>query len=106
MKELIKYYTYEQKNDYSNKFVLREKLKYGRQKNYFDTPEEATNHFNKSQEIAIKKYNKIMDGIEKLKEEMGDFDIYAWAHADDDSGLDYGATIEINVNEYDFIFYL
>lgn len=104
MRELKKYYMYEHKDNYSDKFVIVERMLYSRRYNCFDTPEEATKHFKESEKIALEKYNKIMDGIQSLKESMGDFSIEAWANADDDTGLDYGAMIEIIVNGYDFTF--
>lgn len=104
MKELKRYYVYEHKNNYSDKFVLNTINSKYRYKNYFDTPEEATKHFKESEKIALEKYNKIVDGIQSLKESIGDFSIEAWANSDDDTGLDYGTMIEISVNGYSFTF--
>lgn len=104
MNELKIYYRYEPKNDYSNIFVLREVKSRGRQYNCFETKEEAKKHFEESEKIANERYNKIMDSIERLKEKIGDFSIDGWAYAQDDSGLEYGGCIEIEVNKYKFSF--
>lgn len=104
MIELKKYYRYEHKDDYSDKFVIVKKMLCGRGYNCFDTPEEATKHFKESEKIALEKYNKIIDGIQLLKELIGDFSIEVWANSYGDTGLDYGALIKITINGYDFTF--
>ena len=97
------YYYYELQNDWNDKFVLRDRYTKYKQKNYFDTPEEATKHFKESEQIARAKYSCAIQKINEMKEYFG-FSIGAWAYAHDDSGLEYGAQIEIEVNGYVFVF--
>lgn len=104
MNELKTYYRYEHKNEYSDIFVLKEIKSRGRQYNCFDTKEEAKKHFEEARRVANEKYNKIMDEIEEVKEKYGHFSINGWAYANDDSGLEYGGCIEINVSGYEFSF--
>lgn len=103
MNEEKTFYTYDD-NNYRYVLALRTvKSKY-RYNNYFETPEEVTKHFKEAQEISQERYSKIMQGMEELKEKFGDFSICSWAWAHDDSGLEHGIKLEINVNGYNFEF--
>ena len=104
MNERKLYYRYEDKNENTGIFVLRERMLFGRQCNCFETKEDATNHFKEAEKIANEKYDKIMDEIVALKDIVGDFSIDGWAEANDDSGLCYGGIIEFEVNGYSFTF--
>ena len=46
---------------------------YGANKNCFISKEEAKTHFEEANKIALEKYENIIDGINKLKESLGDF---------------------------------
>ncbi|RHB42013.1 hypothetical protein DW886_15775 [Enterocloster aldenensis] len=100
--EKKKYYRYE---PYDNGyFILKEKMLYRADKNCFLTKEEAANHFENAQETALDKYEKIMNGICRLKEEVGDFTYDCDVYVHDDSGLETRMYIEFNVDGYDFRF--
>ncbi|MBE7728070.1 MAG: hypothetical protein E7244_27885 [Enterocloster citroniae] len=96
------YYRYEP-DDYGT-FIIKEHILYGPKRNCFLTKEEATNHFENAQRVALNKYKKIMSGINRLKEEVGDFSYDCDVYVHDDSGLEIKMYIEINVNGYDFRF--
>ncbi|WP_373262097.1 hypothetical protein [Hungatella hathewayi] len=100
--EKKKYYRYEP-DDYGT-FRIKERYFYGPNKNCFFTKNEATIHFKNAEKIAIDKYEKIMNGISKLKEKVGDFSYDCDVHVDDDSGLYTTVYIEFNVDGYDFRF--
>lgn len=100
--EKKKYFRYEPNDNGS--FILKERMFYGANRNCFLTKEEATNHFEKAEKVALEKYEKIMNGINKLKEEVGDFSYDCDVHVHDDSGLYTIMYIEFNVDGYDFRF--
>jgi hypothetical protein len=98
------YYRFENKSEGSNNFVLKEKLLYGANRNCFKTKEEAKTHFEEANKIAQEKYEKIMDGIHKLKESLGDFS-YDYFVRGDTHGIDAdGMYITFEVNGYEFEF--
>lgn len=96
------YYTYKNRSECENDFVLKEEKRH--YMNCFITKEEATKHFKESEKIATKKYNNIIKGINKLKNLFGDFSYDCHVEVLDDSGLDTYMYIEINVNGYYFKF--
>lgn len=100
--EKRKYYRYEP-NDRGS-FGIVEKLLYNAHKNCFLTKEEATLHFEKAEKKALEKYEKIMIGIAKLKEEVGDFTYDCEVFVHDDSGLYTTMYIEFDVDGYNFTF--
>lgn len=99
-----KYYRYEP-ND-RGIFRLKEKMLFGAKRNCFLTKEEATAHFVHAEKIAVDKYEKIILGINKLKEEVGNFSYDCDVKVLDDSGLETTMYIEFNVDGYDFRFNL
>lgn len=102
--EKKKYYIFENQSESDNNFVLKEKLLFGAGKNCFKSNEEAVTHFEEANKIALEKYEKIVNGIEKLKEEFGNFSYGCDVWVLDDSGLEKIMYIEFNVNGYDFKF--
>ena len=104
MKEKELYYRYEHKTENSDTFVLKEKMLYGAGLNCFKNKEDATKHFKNAEEIAQEKYSKIMDGIEKLKDLVGDFS-YNYFMSGDTYGIEEdGLYISFEVNGYNFTF--
>lgn len=85
-------------------FSIKEKMLFGKGKNCFLTKEEAINHFEKAERIALDKYEKIIIGLNELKKELGDFSYECGAWALDDTGLETTMYIEFNVDGYDFRF--
>ena len=83
--------------------IIKEELK-GRWKNCFLTEEEAIEHFTNAKMTALEKYEKIKIGINKLKEELGDFSFECEVEVDDDSGLEIENYIEFEVDGYIFKF--
>ena len=53
--------------------------------------------------MANEKYHIIIEKLDRLKAEL-EFDIIGYAYCSDDTGLEYGAQIEIEVNGYVFMF--
>lgn len=102
--EKKKYYRFENQSEDSNNFILKEKLLYGANKNCFKTKEEAIIHFEQAEKTALDKYEKIIIGINKLKEELGNFSYECDVWALDDSGLETTMYIEFNVDGYNFRF--
>ena len=103
MREEKVYYTYNYKREYDEKMSLLKIISKYRYSNYFETPEEATKHFKEAEQLARVKYSCAIQKINEIKEYFG-FSIGAFAYAHDDSGLEYGAQIEIEVNGYVFVF--
>jgi len=102
--EKKKYYKYEHKSEDSSDFILKEKLLYGANRNCFTSKEEAKTHFDEANKIALVKYENIMDGINKLKESLGDFS-YEYFMCGDTHGIYAdGMYIQFEVNGYDFNF--
>lgn len=100
--EKKKYYRYENEND--NNFILKEKLLYGANRNCFISKEEAKTHFEKANKIALVKYENIMNGINELKELLGDFS-YDYFMCGDTHGIySDGMYIQFEVNGYEFKF--
>lgn len=104
MDERKVFYKYEHESEISDKFVLCEKRLYNKGTNCFSTKEEAMEHFIIAKKLADKKFNKIIDGVNHLKDSIGDFSIEGCAYASDDTGLDYWANIEFDINNYHFTF--
>ena len=103
-REKILFYRYENKTTGKNNFAITEKMLYGANKNCFLTKEEATTHFEESYKIALDRYEKIIDGMEKLKESIGDFSYSYFLDGDTHGIYEDGLYIEISVNDYDFHF--
>ena len=103
MREEKVYYTYNYKREYDEKMSLLKIISKYRYNNYFETPEEATKHFKEAEQLATEKYHIIVEKLDRLKAEL-EFDIIGYAYCSDDSGLEYGAQIEIEVNGYVFVF--
>lgn len=98
------FYRYENESVDSNDFKLQEKLLYNAGRNCFILKEEADVHFTESHEIALKKYENIMNGIGKLKELLGYFR-YDYFVLGDTYGIEQeGMYIEFEVNGYWFKF--
>lgn len=96
------YYQYKNKSVGGNEFVLVEKWLYGAGINCFLTKEEAKAHFLEAIKIASKKYDKIMKGIDKLKESLGDF-TFDYYMCGDTYGIDSdGMYLTFEVNGYIF----
>lgn len=98
------FYRYESKTTGKNDFAIVEKMLYGAHRNCFLTKEEATTHFEDSYKTALDRYEKIIEGIEKLKESLGDFSYSYFFHGDTHGIYEDGMYIEISVNDYDFQF--
>jgi len=96
------YYTYQNQQDGVNDFILKEVNRYWT--NCFATKEEATEHFNVSKKIAEDRYNKVVEGIRKLRDEIGHFDYDYFVNGDDQGIEQEGLYINIKVNGYDFEF--
>lgn len=103
MREEKTYYTYNYKREYDEKMSLLKITSKYRYNNYFETPEEATIHFKEAERLANEKYHTIIEKLNRLKSEL-EFDIIGYAYCSDDTGLEYGAQIEIEVNGYIFTF--
>lgn len=103
-KERTLFYRYENKSTGKNNFAITEKMLYGANRNCFLTKEEATAHFEGSYKIALDRYEKIIEGIQKLKESLGDFSYNYFFHGDTYGIYEDGLYIEISVNGYDFQF--
>lgn len=102
--EKKKYYKYENETPGDNNFILKEKLLYGAGKNCFPSEEEAKTHFEKANEIALAKYENIMNGINELKKSLGDFS-YEYFMCGDTHGIySDGMYISFEVNGYEFNF--
>ena len=84
-------------------YIIKEMLR-GRGKNCFLTEEESINHFIEAKRMALEKYKKITVGINKLKEELGDFSFDCDVEVLDDSGLEVTMYIELDVEGYAFRF--
>lgn len=103
-REKMLFYRYESKTTGNNDFSITEKMLYAANRNCFLTKEEATTHFEESYKTALERYEKIIDGIEKLKESLGDFS-YDYFFLGDTHGIyEDGLYIEIIVNDYVFQF--
>lgn len=100
--EKKKYYRCEP--DDNGTYKIKEKMLYSAGKNCFATKKEAIEHFKKAAKIALEKYKKIMDGIRKLEEKLGDFSYTCEAKALDDTGLETTMYIEFYVDSYCFRF--
>lgn len=87
-------------------FVSKKKCFLEQKEIAFLTKEEATAHFVHAEKIAVDKYEKIILGINKLKEEVGNFSYDCDVKVLDDSGLETTMYIEFNVDGYDFRFNL
>lgn len=98
------FYRYENKSTGRNNFKIAEKLLYGAHKNCFLSQEDATAHFEESYNIALNRYEKILEGMEKLKESIGDFSYEYFFHGDTHGIYEDGLYIGIRVNDYDFQF--
>lgn len=98
------FYRYENEVTGRNKFTIAEKMLYGANRNCFLTKEEATTHFEESYKVALDRYEKIIEGIQKLKESLGDFSYSYFFHGDTYGIHEDGLYIEISVNGYDFQF--
>lgn len=103
-REKTLFYKYENKATGRNKFTIAEKMLYGANINCFTTKEAATSHFEKSYKVALDRYEKIIDGMQKLKESLGDFSYDYFFHGDTHGIYEDGLYIEISVNDYDFQF--
>jgi hypothetical protein len=66
--------------------------------------EEADAHFNNALALAQKKYEKIMNGINKLKESLGEFSYDYFMEGDTYGIYDDGLFITFEVNGYVFKF--
>ena len=100
--ETKKYYKCEPINNGSYRII--EKMLFNAGKNFFELKEDAINHFVNAERIAFDKYNKILIGISKLKEELGEFSYDCEATALDDTGLETTMYIEFYVDGYCFKF--
>mgnify|MGYP001003740391 FL=1 len=101
-KEKLLFYRYENDAIGKNEFSIKEKKTFD--KNWFLTKEEATAHFEEAYKIALDRYEKIIEGIEKLKETLGDFSYEYFLLGDTNGIYDDGLFIEIVVNGYEFEF--
>lgn len=98
------YYRFENESEDSNNFIIKEKLLYGANRNCFTSKEEAKTHFEEANKIALEKYENIMNGINKLRESLGDFS-YDYFMCGDTHGIySDGLYIRFEVNGYDFQF--
>jgi len=98
------FYRYENDEIGRNKFSIKEREFYAANRNCFLTKEAATAHFEESYNTALDRYKKIIAGIEKLKESLGDFSYNYFLLGDTHGIYDEGLFIEISVNGYDFEF--
>jgi hypothetical protein len=92
------------KNTGSNDFKITKMELLGRGRNCFDTPEEAQKHFNRAAATAEEKFNKIMDGIQNLKENLGGFSIEYFIEGDLYGIEQEGKYIEFEIDGYSFEF--
>ena len=98
--EKNKYYRCEPKDD--GLYRIKELNLYGAGKNCFLTKEEAVKHYEKAEKKASKKYEKIMEGLQKLKNSVGNFSYDCEATAYDDTGLETQMYIEFYIDGYNF----
>lgn len=103
-REKVLFYRYENKSTGENNFVITERMLYSANRNCFLTKEEANTHFEESYKTALGRYEKIVDGMKKLKESLGDFSYSYFFHGDTHGIYEDGLYIEISVNGYDFQF--
>jgi hypothetical protein len=98
------YYCFRNEGCGKNDFKLIEVRKLSKGKNYFDTKEEATEHFKSAEKKANEKYALILDGLEKLRSELGDFS-YSYYFIGDTYGIEEdGSFIQFEVDGYHFKF--
>lgn len=98
------FYRYERKTFGRNDFRIQENMLYVAHINCFVTKEEATDHYEASYKIASEKYEKIIQGIQKLKETLGDFSYEYFIEGDTHGIYEEGLYMEIMVNGYSFQF--
>ena len=92
------------KTNGSNNFKVTKMELLGKGKNCFDTPEEAQKHFDFAYEKAYAKFDKIMEGIQKLKESLGGFSINYFIEGDLYGIEQEGQYIEFEIDGYSFEF--
>lgn len=92
------------KNTGSNNFKVTKMELLGKGINCFNTPEEAQNHFDEALEKAYTKFDKIMEGIQNLKENLGGFSIDYFIEGDLYGIEQEGKYIEFEIDGYSFEF--
>lgn len=103
-KEKKKFYHYVNQSSGKNNFECKEIMLYAAWVNCFPTKEKATAHFEEAYKIALEKYKQIKEGIQKIKDTVGNFS-YTYFMEGDTHGIDdEGMYILITVNDYDFEF--
>lgn len=102
--EKKKFYRFENDSEDSNNFILKEKLLYGANRNCFLSKEEAKAHFDEANKIALKKYENILEGLNILKESVGDFSYDYFMRGDTHGIYSDGMYIQFEVNGYNFQF--
>lgn len=75
-----------------------------RWKNCFLIKDDAIADYKNAEIKAMEKYEKIIAGIRKLKEEVGDFDYDCEVTINDDYGLETQMNITFEVDGYNFKF--
>lgn len=85
-------------------YIIEELLLNGAHRNCFLSKEEAVRHFEMAEKIAIEKYNSIIDGINKLKESLGNFYFDYYMEGDTYGIYESGLFIAFEVNGYLFEF--
>ncbi|HPO11748.1 MAG TPA: hypothetical protein PLM63_04140 [bacterium] len=92
------------KNTGSNDFIVTKMELLGKGVNCFNTPEEAQKHFDEALEKAYIKFDKILEGIQNLKEKLGGFSIDYFIEGDLYGIEQEGKYIEFEIDGYNFEF--
>lgn len=105
MKELKTYYRVIPLYDSNYKIEKLQLYGCNRNRNCFLSEEEAKVDFLKAQEIALSKYNQILEGLEELKKKLNINFYFDYFMEGDTFGIDKdGMCINISINGYDFEF--
>lgn len=84
--------------------IIQELLLNRAYRNCFLSKEEAVSHFEMAEKIALEKYNNILDGMNKLKESLGNFYFDYYMEGDAYGIYESGLYIAFEVNGYSFEF--
>lgn len=102
MRELEKYYRAEPM--YNTRYEIKELMRLGRSTNCFSTREEAEADFLKAQQIALSKYNQVLEGLDALRERLVAFHFDYYMKGDTYGIYEDGSYIGFTVNNYEFKF--
>lgn len=103
MKELKKYYRVVPL--YNSNYKIEELKLYGPSRNCFLSKDEAEIDFLKAQKIALHKYSRVLEGLDRVRKEL-DIDFYFDYYMEGDTYGIYedGCYIGLTVNDYNFKF--